>query len=292
MWGDHRMRSLLLYATVISGAFAGYALPSMLSQPADFSTVMSLRWTSWILFAVGLVVAPTLLGNRTVASFALSLHVISSIARTIVVNGDLPQPVTYGVIDAYRFVSVATLVVYWMALRLRHPLSVLSTMVVFCAVIGTFFLQGSIVIRAVVEIGGVSEQATSQDETIIWSITGVTGIAILVLCSWFDSYCRTLVPLCGAEYQAARIPVLVEARHAVTRQFRMAWVFFALFLDVLAVFYVCRVLRHPLALGGDKEWYARLLLCLSVARMIAVLLIATMTLIVLFDPVYRPIGRF
>ncbi|HIY65557.1 MAG TPA: hypothetical protein H9830_04700, partial [Candidatus Agrococcus pullicola] len=120
----------------------------------------------------------------------------------------------------------------------------------------------------------------------------VTGIAILALCSWFDGYCRALVPICGAEYLAARIPVLVEARHEVTRQFRMAWVFFALFLDVPAVLCICRVLRYPLALNGDKEWYARLLLWSSVARMIIVMLIAAMALIVLFDPAYRPIGRF
>lgn len=246
-----------------------------------------------MLFAVGLMVAPTLMGHRMVATFALGLHIISSVGRTIVINGDLPQPVTYGVVDAYRFFSVGTLMIYWMVLRMRHPVNITITSAIFCLLFGTFFLQGTSAIRAlVVETGGVAEQATSHDESIIWSITAITGVGLLILCAWFDGYWRSVVPLWGAEYRGVRIPMTPEARREVQRHFRMAWVFFLVFLDIVAIFYICRVLRRPLGLSGDKEWYARLLLGLCAARVVLTMHAVTMILIVVLNPEYRPIGGY
>lgn len=292
-WGDHRTRSLLLVATTLCGVFAGYALPSMLSQPADFSTVMSLRQTSWMLFALGLIVAPALTGHRVIACFSLLLHILASIARTYYINGDLPQPVTYGLIDAFRFASVGALVLYWMILRMRHPINAAVTSAVFCLVFGAFFLYGTIWIRnLVVGSDGLAEQFTSHDESYIWTITAVAGVALLVLSARMDAYWRSVVPMWGAEYLGARNPLHPAAREDVERHFVMAWVFFALFLDVVAMYFVARALKHPLALSGDKEWYARVLLRLCSARIVIALHVLTMLCIVALNPEYRSLGAF
>lgn len=287
-WGEHAMRSLLLYAAAIAGSFAGFALPSMLSQPPDASTVMWLRIMSFTLFALGIVVAPTRNMNRALAIFALLMHILTTTGRTIMVAGDLSHPVTYGEIDAYRFVGVATLLVYWMVLRMRHPLSVSVTTGVFSVFGGVFFAFGTNAIRAGVAAGGIAERQTSLDESLVWSGAGAIAVATLFFCAWLDGYTRAFLPLRGYEYRAIRTPVVRDDRGSLLRCYRLAWLFFWLWLDVPAIFCAARAMLRPLGLEGDREWFARVLLPLATARLTMTVVALTAVAIALLDQQYRP----
>lgn len=289
-WGEHTLRSLLLYAVVIAGSFAGFALPSMLSQPPDHSTVLSLRIMSFVLFGIGIVIAPTRHMNRAMASFALTMHIISTLARTVMVSGDLRQPPTYGEVDAYRFIGVATLLLYWMVLRMRHPLSLSVATGLYTVVCGMFFVFGSNAVRDFVASTGMDERRTSLDETLIWTAVGAITLLTLAFSVWVDAYCRAFLPLRGYEYRAIRTPVVRDDRGSVLKDYRLAWLFFWLLLDVPAIIFAVRALLRPLGLEGDREWYARVLLPLATARLTMAIVALGAVTIALLNPEYRSVG--
>lgn len=283
-WGGARHRSLLLYALFISGVFAGFALPSMVTQPPDLLTLLSLRYLSCVLFAVGIVVAPTTGRHRLYALFALTVFTLLVMPRSLIAGEELPFQITYGLQDCLRFISVGALVMFWFAIRMRHPLSCAAAGVLYAIVGGLFFLFGSDLIRELAVPPGFTEPEVSWDEAYIWSFTLVLTVPILFFCSWIDSYVRNAVPLYGNDYRA-RMHV-VDPKTEI--RFRQAWVAFWLLLDVWAIERICRVLRAPATLKGDREWYARLLLALSTGRLTTVVFGAVAVAMHLINQEYRP----
>lgn len=283
-WGGARHRSLLLYAIFISGVFAGFALPSMVTQPPDYLTLQSLRYLSCVLFAAGVLAAPTNAHNRALALFALLAFTLMIQPRSLIAAGELGFQVTYGMQDALRFASVGALMAYWLTLRMRHPISCIITMGLYSIVCGLHFLFGSTLIRSLAVPSGLGESDVSHDEAYIWSVTLVLTVPMLFFCAWIDSYVRSAVPLYGIEYKSRMHDLDPKA----DTRYLQGWVAFWLFIDVWAVERASRVLRTPAALKADREWYARTLLAISSTRLVIVMLVAVSLTIVLVNQTYRP----
>ena len=284
LWGAANHRSMLLYAIFISGTFAGFALPSMVTQPPDFFTLESLRYLACVLFAAGIVVAPTDAAHRGYALLALVAFTLMVRPRSLIAAEQLDFQVTYGTQDALRFASIGALLMYWIALRMRHPISSVVTAAVYSLVGGLHFLFGSSFWRAVAVPEGVSESDVSFDEAFIWSMTLILTVPMLFLCSWIDQYIRNAVPLYGIDYRAR----MHEHDPRTPVRFTQAWVAFWLFIDIWAIERVSRVLRAPATLKGDREWYARTLLSIASGRLIVVMLSLVAIAILLINDTYRP----
>lgn len=283
-WGAANHRSLLLYALFISGIFAGFALPSMVTQPPDFFTLESLRYLACVLFAVGIVIAPTDATHRGYALLALIAFTLMVRPQSLIAAQQLDFQITYGTQDALRFASIGALLLYWVALRMRHPIASVVTSALYAIVGGLHFLVGSAFWRGVAVPAGVSEADVSFDEAFIWSGTLLLTVPLLFFCSWIDQYIRSAVPLYGTDYRAR----MHEHDPRTPVRFTQAWVAFWLFLDIWAIERVSRVLRAPATLKGDREWYARTLLSIASGRIIIVMLSLVAVAIWLINDEYRP----
>ena len=283
-WGGPRHRSVLLYAIFISGIFAGFALPSMVTQPPDLLTLQSLRYMSCVLFAAGVFAAPTSAHNRALALFALLAFTLMIHPRSLIAAGELSFQITYGMQDALRFASIGALMAYWLTLRMRHPISCIITLALYSLVCGLHFLFGSTLIREFAVPAGMGESEVSFDEAFIWSATLLLTVPMLFFCAWIDGYVRSAVPLYGHEYRARMHAHDPKA----DIRYRQGWVAFWLFIDIWAVERASRVLRTPAALSkGDREWYARTLLTIASARLVIVMLAGVSLTIAIVNETYR-----
>lgn len=277
-WADRTARSLLLAALAIGGTACSYLLPLLLHRPPSLGPGITLRAIGVALLLLAAFVAPASRSYRAAAAYCVVLHAVGTTAMVILVATPLFGPTTYGALDALEFASFGALVVAWLLVRMRHPLTILVVVVGYAMAGAAFFSRFLPALRERLAPDVWAEQASATDEAVVrWALM-LLAVVLVLLAWWLDGWMRALLPVANvAEPHGSGH----ASRTGERQRLRYAVVMMLVGLDVIAIALAVSA-KQPVARGrisDDDDWWASIVLAISTARLTLVVLGLTALLI-------------
>lgn len=285
-WADRASRSLLLVALAIGGLLACFGLPLLLHRPPALSPSVTLLGIGVLLLLLAAFVAPASRGYRVGALYCIVLFALASTVLVMMQSTSLLGATTYGALDAVEFTAGAALVVAWMLVRMRHPLTVLIVVVGYAAAGAAFYARALPVLRARVAANRWEEAATGMDEAIARAVLLVLLLGLVLLGWWLDGWMRALLPVANVAepHGSGR-----ASRTGERQRRRIAVVAMLLGLDPIAITLAISS-KQPVARGrlsAEDDWWASVVLAASTGRLVMVIVAVAAAIIWISDPGQR-----
>lgn len=287
-WADRTSRSLLLVALAVAGLLSCYGLTLLLHRPPHLTPSLTLRGIGALLLVLATIVAPASRSYRLGAFYCVVLFACAQAAVLLLQSTSLIGPSTYGALDAINFVSFGTLVVAWMLVRMRHPLTILVVVTGFAMAGAAFFARALPAIRARLFEHPWQEAASSIDEAVGRIGAVLLVLSLVLLAWWLDGWMRALLPVANvAEPHGSGRAHRTGERPRV----RVAVVSMLCCLDLLALA-VAISAKQPTSRGRLSEaddWWCSVVIAVSTARASLVIMAIAAVVIWLGDPVQRAV---
>jgi hypothetical protein len=287
-WADRTSRSLLLFALAVGGLLSCYGLTLLLHRPPQLAPSLTLRGIGVLLLVLAAIVAPASRSYRLGAFYCIVLFACTQAAVLLLQSTSLIGASTYGALDAINFVSFGTLVVAWMLVRMRHPLTILVVVTGYAMAGVAFFARTLPGIRARMFEHPWQEASSSIDEALGRGGGLLLVLSLVLLAWWLDGWMRALLPVANvAEPHGSGRP----HRTGEGPRVRVAVVSMLCCFDLLALA-VAISAKQPTSRGRLSEaddWWCSTVIAVSTARTSLVILTIAATVIWLTDPVQRPV---
>ncbi|KAA6433621.1 hypothetical protein FQ330_05860 [Agrococcus sediminis] len=285
-WADRSSRSLLLAALAVGGLLACYGLTLLLHRPPAIVPSVTLRGIGVLLLMLAAVVAPASLGYRIGAVFCIVLYAIAQVPIVLMQSTTLLGATTYGAFDAIDFLAGGALIVAWMLVRMRHPLTILIVVLGYATAGAAFFGRALPLLRPRLAADPWAEQVSIADEALVRSVLLALLLGLVLLAWWLDGWMRALLPVANVAepHGSGR-----ASRTGERPRLRSALILALAGLDLLAIA-VAISAKQPVARGRlseDDDWWASIVLAVSTARAAMVILGIAAAIIWITDPQYR-----
>lgn len=285
-WADRASRSLLLMSLAVGGLLACYGLTLLLHRPPSFAPSVTLRGIGVLLLLAAALVAPCSRSYRLSATYCIVLFAAGQTAILLMQSTSLFGATTYGALDAVQFVCGGALVIAWMLVRMRHPLTILIVALGYATAGAAFFSRALPVIRTRLAPSPWQEALSVADETIARGVLLALVLGLVLLGWWLDGWMRALLPVANvAEPHGSGRASRTGERPRV----RSAIVTMLCGLDLIAIA-VAISAKQPTTRGrlsAEDDWWASIALAVSTARATMVILGIAATVIWFTDPTYR-----
>lgn len=282
-WADRTARSLLLAALGIGGLVAAYLLPLLLHRPPALGPGITLRAIGVALLLLATFVAPASRSYRLGAAYCVVLHAVGTAAMVLMVATPLVGPTTYGMLDAVEFATFGALLVAWLLVRMRHPLTILVVVVGYAMAGAAFFSRLLPQLREQLAVDAWAEQRSATDEALTRWVLIALALGLVLLAWWLDGWMRALLPVANVAEPAASDGSGSDGpgREGDRQRLRYAVVTVLLGLDPFAIVLAIAA-KQPTAHGrisSDDDWWASIVLAIATARLTLVLVALTAALI-------------
>ncbi|WP_072313443.1 hypothetical protein [Agrococcus sp. Marseille-P2731] len=285
-WADRASRSLLLVALAVGGLLACYALPLLLHHPPALSPSLTLSSIGVLLLLLAAFVAPASRGYRVAAVYCLVLFAAATAVLVLMQSTTLFGATTYGALDAVEFTAGAALVVAWMLVRMRHPLTILVVLLGYAAAAAALYARAVPALRERIAANPWEEAATGADEAVTRAALLLLILGLIVLGWWLDGWMRALLPVANvAEPHASGR----ASRTGEQQRLRYGFISMLVGLDVIAIA-VAISAKQPVARGrlsDEDDWWAAIVLAVSTARVALLIVVIFAAIIWLSDPAAR-----
>lgn len=285
-WADRASRSLLLVALALGGLLASYGLTLLLHRPPALSPSLTLRGIGVLLLLLAALVAPASRGYRVVAAYCIVLFALGSSVTMMMQSTTLLGATTYGALDAIEFASGAALVVAWMLVRMRHPLTILIVVLGYAIAGAAFYARALPVLRARLAQDPWEEAASAADEALSRAVMLALLLGLVLLGWWLDGWMRALLPVANvAEPHASGRASRTGERSR--RRYEVITMLVGLDLIAIAVAISAKqpVERGRLSAGDD--WWASIVLSVATARVTMVIVAIAAAVIWISGPELR-----
>lgn len=287
-WADRASRSLLLVALAIGGLLAAYGLTLLLHRPPALSPAVTLHTIGLLLLLLAAVVAPASRGYRLAAVYCMLLYGAASAVIVLMQSTRLLGPTSYGALDAAQLTAGAALIVAWMLLRMRHPLTIIVVALGYAAAAAAFYARALPVLRAAVAENAWQEEATAADELVTRGVMLLLLLGLVLLGWWLDGWMRALLPVADvAEPHASGRASRTGERHR--RRFAVAAMLLALDLVAIAIAISAKQPNPRGRLAEEDDWWVSIVLAVSTARVVMVIVAIAAAAVWVSDPVQRAI---
>lgn len=285
-WADRASRSILLVALAIGGLLACYGLTLLLHRPPTFAPSLTLRGIGVLLLLLAALVAPASSGYRIGALYCIVLFALGNVAIILIQSTTLLGATTYGALDAIQFCSGGALVMAWMLVRMRHPLTILVVALGYATAGAAFFARALPVLREQLAADPWAEALTATDEAVSRGVMLALLLGLVLLGWWLDGWMRALLPVANVAepHGSGR-----ASRTGEGQRLRSAIVTMLVGLDLIAI-PVAISAKQPTGRGrlsADDDWWASIVLAIATARATMIVLAIAAAVIWLSDPVYR-----
>lgn len=285
-WADRASRSLLLVALVIGGLLACYGLTLLLHRPPELTPSVTLRAIGVLLLLLATLVAPASRTYRIGALYCVVLFAAAHAAIVLMQSTSLLGATTYGALDAMQFCGGGALLIAWMLVRMRHPLTVLIVALGYSTAGAAFFARALPAIRARFADDPWEEALSVADEAIARGVLLVLLLGLVLLAWWLDGWMRALLPVANVAepHGSGR-----ASRTGEAPRLRSALITMLVGLDLIAIA-VAISAKQPTARGrlsDDDDWWASIVLAISTARATMIVLAIGAAVIWLSGPEYR-----
>ncbi|GEK80647.1 hypothetical protein [Agrococcus baldri] len=285
-WADRTSRSLLLVSLALGGLLACYGLTLLLHRPPALSPSLTLRGIGVLLLLLAALVAPASRGYRVGAVYCIALFGLGSAVLVLMQSTSLLGATTYGALDAVEFASGAALVVAWMLVRMRHPLTILIVVTGYATAGAAFYGRALPVLRARLAANPWEEAASASDEALSRAVLLALLLGLVLLGWWLDGWMRALLPVANvAEPHASGR----ASRTGERQRRRYGIVTMLVGLDLIAIA-VAISAKQPVARGrlsAEDDWWASIVLSVSTARVIMVIIAIAGAVIWVSNPEQR-----
>ncbi|QUW19320.1 hypothetical protein [Agrococcus sp. Marseille-Q4369] len=287
-WADRTSRSLLLVALAVAGLLSCYGLTLLLHHPPELAPSLTLRGIGVLLLVLATLVAPASRSYRLGALYCVVLFACTQAAVLLLQSTSLIGASTYGALDAIHFAAFGTLVVAWMLVRMRHPVTILVVVTGFAMAGAAFSARALPAIRERLFEHPWQEAGSSIDEAVGRIGAVLLVLSLVLLAWWLDGWMRALLPVANVAepHGSGRAHRTGEGPRV-----RVAVVSMLCCLDLLALA-VAISAKQPTSRGRLSEaddWWCSVVIAVSTARASLVIMAIAAAVIWLGDPVQRPV---
>ncbi|WP_347753720.1 hypothetical protein [Agrococcus sp. ProA11] len=287
-WADRASRSLLLIALALGGLLTAYGLTLLLHRPPALAPAVTMHVIGLVLLLFAALVAPASRGYRVAALYCLVLYGAASAVIVLMESTTLLGPTTYGALDAAQFVAGAALIIAWMLVRMRHPLTIIIVALGYAAAAAAFYARAMPAVRARVAGNAWEEAATAADELVTRGVMLLLLLGLVLLGWWLDGWMRALLPVADvaephASGRASRTGELHRRRFAVVAML--------IGFDIIAIAIAISA-KQPTARGrlaAEDDWWASIVLAVSTARFVMVIVVVAAAAVWVSDPTQRAV---
>lgn len=285
-WADRASRSLMLVALATGGLLACFGLTLLLHRPPALSPSVTLRSIGVLLLLLAAFVAPASRGYRVTAVYCIVLFAAASVVIVLMQSTTLLGATTYGALDAVEFTAGAALVIAWMLVRMRHPLTIVIVALGYAAAGAAFYARALPVLRSRL---GTTQQAghSGSDEVVGRAVLLLLLLGLVLLGWWLDGWMRALLPVANvAEPHASGR----ASRTGERQRLRYAVILMLVGLDLIAIA-IALSAKQPAVRGrlsADDDWWASIVLAVSSARVVLLIVAVAGAVIWVTDPALRP----
>lgn len=285
-WADRASRSLLLIALAVGGLLACFGLTLLLQRPPSLAPSMTLRGIGVLLLLLAAFVAPASRSYRLGAVYCIVLFAVADAALVLMYSTTLLGPTTYGALDAIKFASGGALVVAWLLVRMRHPLTILIVVLGYATAGAAFFARVLPVLRDRLAQNVWEEASSAADEALVRGVLVVLILGLVLLGWWLDGWMRALLPVANVAepHGSGR-----ASRTGETQRLRAAIITMLAGIDLIAIA-VAISAKQPVARGrlsAEDDWWASIVLAVSTGRATMVVIGIAAAVIWLSNPEQR-----
>lgn len=285
-WADRASRSLLLVALAVGGLLACYGLTLLLQRPPALAPSVTLRGIGVLLLLLAAFVAPASRGYRLGAVYCIVLFALGNVALLLLQSTSLLGATTYGALDAVDFSTGAALVVAWMLVRMRHPLTILIVVLGYATAGTAFFARVLPVLRDRLARNVWEEASSADDEALVRGVLLLLILGLVLLGWWLDGWMRALLPVANVAepHGSGR-----ASRTGETQRLRSAIITMLAGIDLIAIA-VAISAKQPVARGrlsAEDDWWASIVLAVSTGRATMVVIGIAAAVIWLSNPEQR-----
>lgn len=286
LWADRVSRSLLLVALAVAGLLASFGLTLLLHRPPELSPSITLRGMGVALLLLAAFVAPAARGYRLAAAYCIVLFAAAGAVIVLMQSTTLLGATSYGALDAVEFASGAALLVAWMLVRMRHPLTIITVVLGYAAAAAAFYTRAMPLVRASVATTPLEESRTGLDELVGRTVLLVLLAGLVLLAWWLDGWMRALLPVANVAepHGSGRAS---RTGKASRRRYPMMAMLVGLDLIAIAVAIAAKLPSERGRLSVDDDWWASILLAVSTARVVMFIVAGTTAVIWFSDPAQR-----
>lgn len=285
-WADRASRSLLLVALALGGLLASYGLTLLLHRPPALSPSLTMHTIGLLLLLLAAVAAPASRGYRLAAVYCILLYGAATAVVVLMQSTRLLGPTTYGALDAAQLTAGAALIIAWMLLRMRHPLTIIVVALGYAAAAAAFYARVLPVLRSAVADNAWQEEATVADELLTRGVMLLLLLGLVLLGWWLDGWMRALLPVADvAEPHASGRASRTGERHR--RRFAVAAMLLALDLVAIAIAISAKQPNARGRLAEDDDWWVSIVLAVSTARVVMVIVTIAAAAVWVSDPAQR-----
>lgn len=285
-WADRASRSILLVALAIGGLLACYGLTLLLHRPPELAPSVTLRAIGVLLLGLAALVAPASSGYRLGAVYCIALFAAAHAAILLIQSTSLMGATTYGALDAIQFSGGGALVIAWMLVRMRHPLTILIVALGYATAGAAFFARALPALRGRLAAHPWQEEQSAVDEAIARGVLLALVLGLVLLGWWLDGWMRALLPVANVAepHGSGR-----ASRTGEAQRLRSAIITMLVGLDLIAI-PVAISAKQPTGRGrlaADDDWWASIVLAVSTARATMIVMAIAAAVIWFSDPAYR-----
>lgn len=286
-WADRASRSLLLISLALGGLLVCYGLTLLLHRPPALSPSLTLRGISVLLLLLATLVAPAARGYRIGAAYCIVLFALANAATMLMQSTTLLGATTYGALDAVEFASGAALIVAWMLVRMRHPLTMLIVVLGYATAGAAFYGRVLPALRPRLAPNVWAEAESAADEALSRAVLIALLLGLVVLGWWLDGWMRALLPVANVAEphgsgRASRTGEQSRKRYEVITML--------VGLDLIAIA-VAISAKQPIERGrlsASDDWWASIVLAISTGRATMVIVAIATFVIWVSNPAQRP----
>jgi hypothetical protein len=285
-WADRASRSLLLVALALGGLLASYGLTLLLHRPPALSPSVTLRAIGVLLLLLAALVAPASRGYRVAAAYCIVLFALGSAVTVMMQSTTLLGATTYGALDAVEFASGAALVVGWLLVRMRHPLTILVVVLGYSIAGAAFYARALPALRERLLPDAWAEAASALDEALARAVMFALLLGLVLLGWWLDGWMRALLPVANvAEPHASGRASRTGERSR--RRYEVITMLVGLDLIAIAVAISAKQPVERGRLSASDDWWASIVLSIATARVTMVIVAIAGAVIWISDPELR-----
>lgn len=285
-WADRASRSVLLVSFAFGGVLSARGLSLLLHRPPSVSPSFTLLSIGVLLLLLAAVVAPASRGYRVAAAYCIVLFALCGAAVVIMQSTSLLGATTYGALDAIELAASAALLVAWLLVRMRHPLTILTVTLGFAIAGAAFYARAMPVLRQRLSANPWEEAASAADEAVSRGVMLALILGLVLLAWWLDGWMRALLPVANVAepHGSGR-----ASRTGEQQRRRYSIVTMLVGLDLIAIALVIAT-KQPVDRGRistEDDWWASIVLAISTARATMVIVAIAAAVIWLSNPAQR-----
>ncbi|WP_405216634.1 hypothetical protein [Agrococcus sp. Ld7] len=285
-WADRASRSLLLIALALGGLLASWGLTLLLHRPPSLTPSLTLHAIGLPLLLLAAVVAPASRGYRIAAAYCIVLYAAATTVIVLMQSTTLLRPTTYGALSAAQLVAGAALIIAWMLVRMRHPLTIITVTLGYAAAAAAYYARAFPSVREAVAGNPWEEAATVADEVVTRGVMLLLLLGLVLLGWWLDGWMRALLPVADvAEPHASGRASRTGERPR--RRFAVAAMLVGLDLVAIAIAISAKQPNPRGRLAAEDDWWASIVLAVSSARIVMVIVAIAAVAVWVSDPTQR-----